>query len=315
MYKKVSKIISLVVLALVVYYIYNNYDDLNALRQINFHYIVLVFFFRVFQLMINGVFIKMTVDFFLNNKKMPLSESFYISGISALGNFFSFFQGGVGIRALYLNKKYNLTYLDFIATAATNYLVLFVIFGGTGIIAALFLKNVPNYFFLSLIILSFGGFILMALWPLIKIILNNLQIRIIKNTTNKTNQAITGAQKLLFTDPMFTLGLFVLFLVRFSAALLINFLLLKSVSVDLNMPALTLYTAIAGLSIIINITPAAIGFREVIFVFVSSALIMTENQIVEVAIVDRALLFIVLVFYYFIFKIPYFSRKFAYNVT
>jgi uncharacterized membrane protein YbhN (UPF0104 family) len=59
-------------------------------------------------------------------------------------------------------------------------------------------------------------------------------------------------------------------------------------------PGLLLFAVLGSLSIFINLTPANLGVKEAIFLATSSVIGLTAAQIVAIALLDRAVLFVTL---------------------
>jgi uncharacterized membrane protein YbhN (UPF0104 family) len=64
---------------------------------------------------------------------------------------------------------------------------------------------------------------------------------------------------------------------------------------------LLLFSVLGTLSIFINITPANLGVKEVIYLFSSSILGLSTTQILSIALIDRGVLFLVLAVFWIMF--------------
>jgi uncharacterized membrane protein YbhN (UPF0104 family) len=56
-----------------------------------------------------------------------------------------------------------------------------------------------------------------------------------------------------------------------------------------------LYTCISGVSLLISITPGSLGLREAVFLLTSESIGLTSEQIMQLAFLDRGIMFLLLV--------------------
>jgi uncharacterized membrane protein YbhN (UPF0104 family) len=56
-----------------------------------------------------------------------------------------------------------------------------------------------------------------------------------------------------------------------------------------------LYSSLSGASLLISLTPGSLGIREGVFLITSQSIGLVEEQILQLAIVDRGIMFILLV--------------------
>ena len=303
--KLVSNGLLVIFLVALVYYVFKNLDDFKSLAQLDLKYIVIAFFLRTLQLMISGIFIMDLVNLFLKKDKLGFMESFYISVFSALGNFFGFLQGGVGMRAIYLKDKYNLDYSSFTLTVVIHYTITFLIYGFAGIVAIVLLNQVQPELIIPMTLITFGSFI--ALFSLnIPILKEIYELRIFKFLSKFLNQLVKLPYLFKSNFKLF-LRLKFLYLLRFLIACIIQYLFFISLGFKVSIFTLMFYTSITGLSIIVNLTPASIGFREGIFLLIQDYLGLSTNEILQLAILDRTILVLVLVSTFFIMK--FFKKK------
>jgi uncharacterized protein (TIRG00374 family) len=57
---------------------------------------------------------------------------------------------------------------------------------------------------------------------------------------------------------------------------------------------LILYSTLSGVSLLISLTPGSLGIREAVFLISSQSIGLNQEQILQLAIVDRGILFILL---------------------
>jgi uncharacterized protein (TIRG00374 family) len=83
------------------------------------------------------------------------------------------------------------------------------------------------------------------------------------------------------------------------------------VGLDINILNLLIYTCLSGVSLLISITPGSLGIREAVFLISSQSIGLDQDQILQLAVVDRGSLFVLLFILMIIFIV--FIRKF--NLT
>jgi uncharacterized protein (TIRG00374 family) len=256
---------------------------------------------------LNGVFIKVILKSF--KKTISVLESFYISVISMVGNYFLPARGGAVIRSVYLKKNYNFPYSHFISTLYGYYILVFLINSFLALIALganHFLNgivSIPLYIF-------FGAlFILMLILSLAKFPTKTKEIEnrvirkialFIKNIFNGWNM-IANNKKLLFYLLLLSLGNYVFSLLLFWAEFQI-------VGLETNILNLIMYTCLSGVSLLISITPGSLGIREAVFLISSKSIGLGQEEILQLAVVDRGSLVILLSILVLFFTI--FIRKF-----
>jgi uncharacterized protein (TIRG00374 family) len=307
LWKYIQVLITVAVIALFIIYFVNNKEDLQFLLSLDWHYLVLMTIFWLGIIFLNGVFIKLILKSF--KKTISVLESFYISVISMVGNYFLPARGGAVIRSVYLKKNYNFPYSHFISTLYGYYILVFLINSFLALIALganHFLNgivSIPLYIF-------FGAlFILMLILSLVKFPTKTKEIEnrvirkialFIKNIFNGWNM-IANNKKLLFYLLLLSLGNYVFSLLLFWAEFQI-------VGLETNILNLIMYTCLSGVSLLISITPGSLGIREAVFLISSKSIGLGQEEILQLAVVDRGSLVILLSILVLFFTI--FIRKF-----
>jgi uncharacterized protein (TIRG00374 family) len=226
-----------------------------------------------------------------------------------VGNYFLPARGGAVIRSVYLKKNYNFPYSHFISTLYGYYILVFLINSFLALIALganHFLNgivSIPLYIF-------FGAlFILMLILSLVKFPTKTKEIEnrvirkialFIKNIFNGWNM-IANNKKLLFYLLLLSLGNYVFSLLLFWAEFQI-------VGLETNILNLIMYTCLSGVSLLISITPGSLGIREAVFLISSKSIGLGQEEILQLAVVDRGSLVILLSILVLFFTI--FIRKF-----
>ncbi|MBI4948363.1 flippase-like domain-containing protein [Candidatus Berkelbacteria bacterium] len=307
MFKKqnIGRIFSVLFLIYLLFYLSANKTLAEPLLAIPVIYIIVICSLKFVEIFINGLFTKLILREF--GKKIGNKESFYISLLSTIGNYFGPILGGAGIRAVYLKNKYKFNYSDFIGSLYGYYIISFLIISILGLISSLNLSgsitNSLSIFYSG--ILLFTLFLIFIRLPE-KIIDNKAsvlsvlygKILLIQNGWIKIKQS-----KLLIIN-FILLGVTISFL-----GIIGTYLQFKSLGLAINIPAIVIYSTLSSLSILISITPGAIGVREAIFILVSSQLFLKTDDILQLSAIDRGATIIVLVLLYLVSQVVIFKRR------
>lgn len=233
----------------------------------------------------------------LFGKHINFGESVRVSLISSAGNFFAPAGSGLGFRAIYLKKRHGLLYSDYLSTLYCNYVMVFFVNSVLGLISLLGLMEhssisllVLAIFFLVLIIASLGAFFIRIRtsdWG------SAHRIEWIRKLLGILER-ISKGWSLILADKKVALGLFSI--VLFNAGLMITgaYFIMSALGLVLLPSSLLLFSTLWSLSIFINITPGNLGVKEAVYITFSAIIGLTATQMLSVALVDRAVMFVVL---------------------
>jgi uncharacterized protein (TIRG00374 family) len=79
-----------------------------------------------------------------------------------------------------------------------------------------------------------------------------------------------------------------------AAQFLIAFVSFDSIGADVSWASLAVYVSIVMISLLVAVTPGAIGIREAMLLLVSETLGVSDGEIIQVAVIDRGVTFAVL---------------------
>ncbi len=278
---------------LLVYYISRNIEEFRSLTFVNPIYLIIIAVGHLLGIYLNGLFLKYILEPF--DKKISNIESFKVSLISTLGNYFLPVGTGAGIKAVYLKKKFKVSYTDFISTLYGNYIIVFLIGSFIGLISLIFLRsnslNKQYWILLFVFSLVFSTMLYMAVFGFPKWVINktnkkNKIVILISSIINGWNTIVKN-RKLIKRLILITIFNFII-----SAA--ITYLAVLSIDLHINIWALLLYTSLGVLSFLLNITPGSIGIRETIIIFSSTVIGFSVPQVLSISIIEKGTLFIVL---------------------
>jgi uncharacterized protein (TIRG00374 family) len=284
------------VVAIFIFYFLNNKDDFNSVVSVPATYLLALFILKALEYLINGLFILVILGSF--DKKMAIIESFYVSVISSLGNYFLPMRGGAVIRSVYLKKKFDFPYSHFISTLYGNYIIIFLLNSFIGLLSLLVIGL--KYQFVSIPLTIFFGLLFLGMLFLsavnIRFDIPLLQkLEFINFFRKKLNTVLDGwriirtNKKLVFTLFLLTASNFILITISY----ILEFDALKIQNSFVN---IVLYNCLSSVSLLASLTPGSLGIREGIFLLTSNILNITNEQVMQLALLDRGILLITIIF-------------------
>src|SRR3989338_5062831 len=139
-YKTLASIaILIVLLALALFYLYNNFHEFKQLSLKNVYLLVpliIIFLINYFFIGLANVFILKPI-----NVNLKFLEGFQLAIITGFYNLITPFRGGMVAKAFYLNKKHDFPYTYFLSTIAASYVLIFLIAGISGLITSYLIYN------------------------------------------------------------------------------------------------------------------------------------------------------------------------------
>lgn len=287
--KYLARYLTIAVLLLFVWYAINNRTTLEGLSSVGALALGLVVMGRLAVFVNNAYFIKWTTEAF--TKKIPTGEGLYIGILSAIGNFFGPILGGAGVRAVYLKKVYGLSFSKFSATLFSYYIILFSVVCLSAILGLIFLEEINNIllpFFVGWLLIMAG--VILKKMPGEKFLKRRFKKGLIATAINVLFD-IENGWRILIRNKDLTKKLVFLAVLSFVTQLFISFIEFRAIGVSLSMAALVLYTSLVVVSLLISFTPGAIGIREAILLVFGSVMGVTNEQIIQVAVIDRGATF------------------------
>ncbi|MBP8979238.1 flippase-like domain-containing protein [Candidatus Dojkabacteria bacterium] len=294
-WKYLKVIITLGVLGYFVYYFFNHKSDLQTVFQTPLKYLILIFLLASVSFFINGIFIKVTLKSF--KKVISVLESFYVSVMSSLGNYFLPLHGGTVIRSVYLKKRFDFPYTHFVSTLYGYYIVLFLVNSFMGLISLLVItlkygvSSLPLYLFFGLLFVGM-------------LILTFLKIPAKKNNKSKFKfldkvleiiRKVSEGWNMIVEDKGLLLSLIGISVVFFISTGFLYYFEFRGLGIDVSIMNVILYNCLSGVSLLVSITPGSLGIREGIFSITSDILGISNEQIMQLALLDRGVIVIVLV--------------------
>ena len=292
-----------------VWYFYKNQEDFLLVLSTDRKYILALFFLNSLSFLLNGIFIKVILERF--KKTITVGESFYISVISSLGNYFLPMRGGAVIRSVYLKKKFDFSYSHFVSTLYGNYIIVFLVNAFVALLSLIVIQlnteviSYPLYIFFGAL---FVGMLILSTFEIpiyrikdTKLVFVNKIKKIITDILNGWNIIISD-RKLLLSLILLTFGNFIFMTIIFW----IEFLALN---IETTLVSVILYNCISGVSLLVSLTPGSLGIREGLFIITSDILGISNSEVLQLALLDRSVIVISLVLLFTVFYIVRLSIK------
>lgn len=295
--KYLSLAILIISIAVFAVYFAKHIEDFKPLLHINVFYLVLLALANVGSLFLNGMFIKIILVPF--KKFISMSESFYVSLISSVGNYFAPAGTGLGFRAVYLKRRHGLGYGDFMATVAGNYVLVFLVTSLAGLMALGLMHHQTGHAYWVLATIFAGLFVIDLMLISVKVakfFARQLQKLKFADFIARTLLKIIEGWTLIVGDKRLIGRLLGLTAIGFPLLLITIYLVLSSLHLHVAFSGLLLLAALSSLSIFINVTPGNIGIKETVLIFSSQAIGLSTPQVLSYSLIDRGVVFIVLCF-------------------
>lgn len=292
--KYISPLLTIFVLLLFGIYLYNNPEILVSLKETNPIYIFLIMALYLFIFYLEALFILVTLMIF--KRDIDSKEGMYISVLSRIGNYLLPLRAGAVFRATYLKKKYNFEYSNFLSTLYGYYIIFFLTNSILAFLVLLFKGIVLNQTYTTLLLF----FLLIILFMLFLIIFNLPLVKIEKRSTGILKKLISflskflNGWKLIVKERKSFLKLLLLAFGNIFVNTIIIYIEFVSIEKIPKILDVVLYTCISGLSLFVSITPGSLGIREGVLLLTSQSIGISETEIVRLAILDRGIMFVLL---------------------
>ncbi|MDZ7786331.1 MAG: lysylphosphatidylglycerol synthase transmembrane domain-containing protein [Candidatus Saccharibacteria bacterium] len=277
--KKLIRIL-LLVLSLVAffYYFFDNQQQFEKLADLSIPQISLVVAGQALIFLSNILFLILFINFTKN--KVAFIDAVRVSAYSSMINFFGFLQGGLGFRGVYLKKYFNISYKRYFALTFMQYAM---VFGIAGLLIISGLGIVSGTAGVLVFILAIVGALAFALF-----LFRLLKPRVIANAYLKLRNVSVVFQ----AKPI--ISLFLIALLQLSGSTLAYGVELSAVGAKISIGGLLTYTGISQFSILVALTPGAIGIREAMLLVAQNQMGLSSQDIILAATIDRLAYFAVL---------------------
>ncbi len=248
--QNLSRLVLFAVLVIAVWYIAGHKDEFRAILHIRAAYLWPIFISVLLQNIVNGYISKEFVLYF--DVELDFTEWFGLSIVGAMGNYLTPFRGGAAGRAVYLKKKHELPYTQFMTLFIANYLVVFFL---AGVLGAQTLMGIDGYSKLFIFFIALSGSVVLFI-----LIFSRIKLPQGRYWT-KTSEAITG-WKIISANKRI--------LWRICGAVVVSYILVAvqmyyafvALGFPINPSSAWLMGLFSSLGLIISITPGSLGIQE-----------------------------------------------------
>lgn len=268
----------LVIVGVFIYYAATNQNQFSRLSQLTWWQAGLIVSGQLFVFFSNAAIAVIFVRFI--QKKLLFSEAVKLTAYSSLVNFFGFLQGGIGVRAVFFKQKFEMKLRQYLTLVSLQYAMLFgasavLIFGGVSLINGFYYVYLTLLAVLVLAVIVVG-FRFKAAWLVIR------KLMVVFNF----GRWLFQRRPLTFLAAMIILQLV--------ASLLTNWVELAAVGANVTASGLMVYTGLSQFSLLVAITPGAIGIREGLLLLAQTPMHLTTQDIILASTTDRLLYFVTL---------------------
>ena len=285
--KIISAAILLVLVAFAAYYLKENWQDFQQIKISRPYYLIVII--GIF--LVNYYFVSLVTQSLLCPLGVHLKnkESYMLSIVTGFYNLVMPFRGGMAARAVYLKKKYNFTYVNFLATLSASYVLIFLVASLLGIVSTLMIYKQSEVLSLILLLIFLTVFLgmlfIIFISPKFKERENKWLNRFIKVINGW--HLIKHNKKVIAVTTIITL-------VQLLLSTLMLYLQFLTFGIEISFASALFLSAIGNLSIIIGITPGNLGISEAITVFSASTIGITPAESLSAALLGRAVSLVVL---------------------
>lgn len=290
LWKSLKISLFILVIVLFIYYYLNNKESFAKLQQIHPAILLLIIVLQFGVIVTNILFYKYSLSFF--GARIELKDNYKVIVRSSLINFFGFLQGGTGYRAFFAKRYFNINYKKFSLLFAVNTILVFAVSGLMGLIgvSARILSsgwNESNLIVFAFFLLTLSGIVLVLS---VRERYSILQFHAFARLREIVKQWHT-----LVSYRSFVLRLFVVAVCQFVIMTIVYGMELATLGYNPDLFGLLIYTAVANFSLLVALTPSAIGIREGLLIFSQNSLGVSTEAVVLAGTMDRAVYFILLV--------------------
>lgn len=285
---KLFNILTLIILIIGGYYVFRHKEDFNVFSKLSILQVATLVTLNILLLIVNAI----TYWYLYRKFKLTttLVEAINLSIVTSFGNAFLPFRSGMGVQAIYLKKFHKLRYAHFISTVAGSLIISFFTIGVLGILSMIVIYVTRSLFSIPVFLAFIGlpvGMIFVTKTP-------DLFLRLIpfKGLKEKAKTVLEG-WKILSKSPkqILILGLLTVLssiIISLIVLLQFKFLGISKVTGDtISFFDSIFLSSFLVLSIFINITPSALGTKEVLLAYASTVVAISPQSAVVASVLDR----------------------------
>jgi uncharacterized membrane protein YbhN (UPF0104 family) len=285
--KRLSRVLTLIALSAIGLFIWWHQDDLTSVAVISPFYFVLCTLCTAGYLTVNG-FVSYAMLKQLGSR-IQMLECLSLSVVSTGANVLTPIQGGTVVRAVYLKRRHNFKYSDFLATLVACQVLIVIIsclFAAAALAWMSFIEHRPGLgALLAALTLCLVISVVACFLPRISLKGNWLLDKVAE---------VTDGWYWLRAQPLFLVKLSALVGMHVGLQLLSFWTACAAIGMQLGFVEAMAIGAIGNLASILSITPGSLGIYEAVVAFVGATLAVVPAQSVMAALVLRVVLLVLL---------------------
>ena len=279
--------ILLIIVALFIYYIIQHISDFQQLSLVNPFYLVILLALFIFTYYLISIITKNLL--YPLGVKLKGFEAFALSIVTGFYHLITPFRGGTITRAVYLKKKHEFSYTNFLASLAGKYLIIFLTASFIGLITTLFI----NYIYGSFSWIIFFVFLAIFL-PLLLIVVLSPKLSLTKNNFINRFIKVVNGWHLIKNNKRVIIIITLVSILQLIIGAFMFYFQFRVFGIEVEFIKCLFLASIGSLSILIAITPAGLGINEAVIVFSALTIGITPAQSLSVALLGRVIGFLVL---------------------
>lgn len=318
MKKRWSKnLLSTVFIGLFIYYYASNPEVFVVMRDFGLALTIFGVVYSIITIINNGLFIKLAVNSI--NKEITHFGSIYASFLASFSNYFLPIMSGAAIKAVYLRRKYQLSYKDFTSTLYGNYIFVFLTTSSISLLSIYMIYLDTGTYSWMLIIPMLGMLILTLILIFTKpsrliAKLDLLPTKLLKSTIGKITRVLEGWE-IIIKDKKLLIQLVVINVLNILLRSLFFYAVFRSMGNGISIWHSLLFTSITVFGVFFAFTPGGIGIRETILIIYAGSLTLDKTSILSATLLDRATSLIALLVMFVFFRIVTHDRITSYRTN
>jgi len=283
----ISITLLIVILGLFIFYISKHISDFKQIRLINPLWLIPLIILFLLNYFFIGVQTKVLLEPL--GVKLKNLEVYMLSIVTGFYNIITPAHGGMAVRAVYLKKKHNFSYINFISSLAGMYVITFFIGSLFGLISLFSIYKVYGFFNWIIFFVFLGLFIPLILIMIFSPEFKESKHKFLNNFIKVANgwSIIRKNKKVVWSCLFFTLIMLIILTT-------IQILSYHIFGINLSFIQGLFLATIGGIAILIQITPGNLGVSEAVAVFSALIIGITPAQSLSVAILGRVVQMLVM---------------------
>ncbi len=245
----------------VVWYVWNHQAEFKVISQISLTYLVWLYIVHAIFLVGNGLLLKVALKAF--DIRMDQVTCLALSAASTFVNQFLPGRGGLGLRALYLSKMYQVRLLDFVAIIGATYLI-HIVTNGLVAIGGIGMgwgqgEALPHSLFVFFVVVTIAGIVVQ--------VFNYNPPNTPRSALMRGLLRISSGWQQIRLKKGVIIQLWMLTVVQTVTTICQTKLAFEAVSIEISWSGLFVYTASNNLAVLVGITPGGFGIVESIGIY------------------------------------------------